>query len=74
MGAPDIKAAIERVERSRQTHVEWLAYWRGVMADGHDPATCEECLVTLRVSGDAARQERLVAEYDNVLAVLRSIG
>ena len=55
----ELAEAIATIEFSRQTHVEWAAHLR------QHPEQRPGAI------GDAEYHERAVAEYDNVLAVLR---
>lgn len=63
--------AIATIEFSRNTHVEWAAYMRG-----HNDCICDCPKVHPDVEnlGNAAYHENCIAEYDNVLAVLRTSG
>lgn len=65
----DLAAAIKRIETSRQTHIEWRDYWLSMPGCEN----CESCKATANIAGDLDRQVRVIGEYDNVLAVLRSI-
>jgi hypothetical protein len=67
--ATALAAAIARIERSRQTHIEWRDYWRSIPGHGE----CADCKATAEIAGDLDRQVRVIAEYDNVLAVLRTM-
>jgi hypothetical protein len=58
-----LSAAIERVQDSRQSHVEWAEHLR----------SCPDCPHAANVQ-TAEEQDRLVAEYDNVLACLDSLA
>lgn len=60
--------AIATVEDSRRTHAEWLAHWQRMEAEGH--SDCATCIETAKVAGGREHQERCIADYDNVLAVL----
>lgn len=74
--AGDLDAAIARVEKSRQTHVEWLDYWRAY--DEHDcsgvvcpwEATREE---QTAIAGDSDHHRTAISGYDNVLAILTAL-
>jgi len=59
---PDFPAAIETIESSRKTHVDWGAYF-----EAHPE---QEAKYAETVDG-AAKQREIVAAYDNVLACLR---
>jgi hypothetical protein len=74
---PDIEAAIARVEESRQTHVEWRDYWREYAEHSceTDPCPWESTReAQAAIAGDIEHQERAIAGYDNVLAVLRRLA
>lgn len=59
----DLRAeAIQIIEDSRQTHVEWIEY---LAKFGDDLRPHEE------IAGDAAHHQEAVEKYDRVLAVLR---
>jgi hypothetical protein len=62
----DLEAAITRIETSRQTHIEWRDYWLKLP----DCRDCELCKETASIAGDLEHQIRVIAEYNNVLAVL----
>lgn len=68
----DVSAAIATIEASRLTHVKWRDHWLAVRAY-HDGAECPRCEREAKVAGDLAHHERCIAEYDNVLEVLRAV-
>lgn len=59
----DLGAAIERIELSRSTHVAWIEHFQAC-------AYCQQ-YPPAYVNG-IDEQRKIVAEYDNVLTVLRS--
>jgi hypothetical protein len=59
----DRDAAIRRIEESRATHVEWRDHLR-------ECEFCKEDMPSYVHPPD--EQEQIIAEYDNVLAVLRA--
>lgn len=67
---PDIEQAITTVESSRQTHIEWRDYWLSLLP--HKPDNCDECLPKMVNAGGLAHQEKCIADYDQVLTVLRT--
>ena len=60
---PDTAAAIATIKFCRNTHVEWST-WLHTHPDDE----------RAEVAGDAAHHERIISEYDNVLAVLKGIA
>jgi hypothetical protein len=64
-----VAKAIATIEFSRNTHVEWAAYMRG-----HNDCVCDcgKPHPDVNNLGDAAYHENCIAEYDNVLAVLKT--
>lgn len=74
LDAATVAAAIARVEKSRQTHVEWREHWHK-----YEAHTCSETPCPWEagyadeqaIAGDVAHQEEAIAGYDTVLTVLR---
>lgn len=61
----DQMRAIEIVESSRQTHVEWRDYWLST------DCSCKTCDLQKDAAGDLAHHEQCIEDYDLVLQVLR---
>lgn len=64
------QAAIDRVEESRQTHVDYVEFYRE-----HDtPANSEAMAIRKEIAGDTAFHQHVIEGYDTVLEVLRTPG
>ena len=64
---PQRQQAIDRVEESRDTHVQYLAFYR-------DHAHVDSHLLQnhRNIAGDEAHHQRAISGYDVVLEVLRT--
>lgn len=67
MNADDVKRAIEIVNHSRKTHVEWRDYIRDY------PEAAQEPRAEIDVAGDIKHHEDCIAGYDHVIAVLEAV-
>ena len=71
--AHDVDRAIAAIEKNRQTHVDWVAWIERGQTCG-DPT----CRLTgeehTKIAGSLLHHRLVIAEYDNVLAVLRSVA
>lgn len=63
----DVQRAIETIESSRKTHVDWIEY---LALEDIDP---QELVPMVTVAGSAEHHAECVAGYDNVLRVLRGL-
>lgn len=64
MTAPDLQAAIRRIEESRESHVAWRDHLDACdYCKEHPPAYVQT----------RDEQVQIIAEYDNVLAILRQV-
>lgn len=67
MTPEDIQRAIDVVENSRRTHVEWGAWLK------ENPDAALEPRPQVDVAGDIAHHDECIAGYDHVLKVLRQL-
>ena len=62
------QAAIDRVEESRKTHVDYIEFYR----EFDTPDRSEEMAIRKDIAGDSAFHQHVITGYDNVLEVLRT--
>lgn len=63
----EAERAITYAEENRQTHVEWIEFWKA------NPCRCSECRALKRTVGGIAFHRGVVKRYDVIIKVLRSV-
>jgi hypothetical protein len=62
----DSKRALKYAREYRQTHIEWLEYWR------ENPPTSKEDRITKRSTGGIKYLQKSIKRYDVIIRVLEA--